>query len=501
MAPFLDGKAMSIIFHQLIRESGGTLPVSVGSGPIVGGTNSQGLIINTSGEVESVLDGTVDHHSAGLPFDVDGRLVVSANPIAYFSQSIPFTAGGAVAFGGDTTGDYVNQGVAYKDGGGLVSTDPQGDTPGQVQNLVLTTPFNNEINAAWDAVVSVPAVTSYTVEFRVLGSMAAWTQVNVGLLLTLDITGLDSGVTYEVRVFATNASGDGPYSTIQTDTAEGLPQPITDLSASSGDIEQSILNWTAPTAEPPINDYDIEYKETSSGTWISYNVTSLDTSETIFDLNQNVSYDFRARAVNSIGDGPWSNIAQGTPILIGSPIPQLYNDSDISTGGDPVRWGNQGYIGGSYDMGTVSGTLSNQVHKGRPCWQAEAFSSLSSNTKPVPQEGHPQTCFWSGIPFFLNNDFKIIWSSSFQLSDGAARSTETTAFAGTGLSGSAMDTTNTEWLVVWRFNGASSQIRVIKNGGIDNTSFGNTGTGNLAVEYFSWNAQLRFRAKLCWSTF
>jgi hypothetical protein len=110
---------MSNVFQALVRDTGGLIPMNIGVGVITDPVSFQGLNIDSTGAVYAILDGVIDHHASGLPFDVDGRLVVSNAAVSYFDQSIPFTATGAMALGGGIS--HYNQSLAY-DGTSKLST-------------------------------------------------------------------------------------------------------------------------------------------------------------------------------------------------------------------------------------------------------------------------------------------------------------------------------------------------------------------------------------------
>ena len=108
---------MSNIFQPLTRSSGGVVPLNIGVGVLGTTVKNQHLNLDTSGAVYAVSGGAVNHHGAGLPFDSNGRLIVSASPTARVDQSIPFTAAGAVAIGGAIS--YYGQSIAYDVNGAL----------------------------------------------------------------------------------------------------------------------------------------------------------------------------------------------------------------------------------------------------------------------------------------------------------------------------------------------------------------------------------------------
>ena len=90
---------MSLVFAPFVRLNAGRVPLSVGVGAVAGQTTAQGLKISDVGFIYAVMDGTIDHYANGLPFDVNGRLVVSQSPPSRISMSVPFTSTGAVSGG------------------------------------------------------------------------------------------------------------------------------------------------------------------------------------------------------------------------------------------------------------------------------------------------------------------------------------------------------------------------------------------------------------------
>ncbi len=78
------------------------------------------------------------------------------------------------------------------------------------------------------------------------------------------------------------------------------PSAITDLSVGGRSSSSILLNWTAPADNgTPLVDYRIEYKETSSGTWLIFSDgTNTLTSVEVTGLLASTSYDFRVFALN-----------------------------------------------------------------------------------------------------------------------------------------------------------------------------------------------------------
>ena len=132
--------------------------------------------------------------------------------------------------------------------------------------------------------------------------------------LNTNISDLTNQQSYQVRVRARNSDGWGAWS----DTSSGTPLGVADapagLSSVSGN-NQLALSWSAPanTGGYAITDYDIQYRaSTGTNTWGSWNnwqgsTVSTATSTTINSgIVNGTSYQVRVRAVNSAGDGDWS---------------------------------------------------------------------------------------------------------------------------------------------------------------------------------------------------
>lgn len=102
---------MSIIFAPTIHQTG-LVSLAIGGGPIVTPIVAcQSLLLDDAGAIYAAFGTAIDHYAQGLPFDIDGRLIFSANAVDHVDQGIPFSAQGHVVFGGATS--YYNQGVPY----------------------------------------------------------------------------------------------------------------------------------------------------------------------------------------------------------------------------------------------------------------------------------------------------------------------------------------------------------------------------------------------------
>lgn len=87
------------------------------------------------------------------------------------------------------------------------------------------------------------------------------------------------------------------------------------------------VKWTRPLdpQSGPVTGYGLLYRPTGSvGPWTRINVTGPNTlGKVVTGLTNGTKYDFEVVGVNVIGDGPPSNVVQGTPLGgIGTPVPK-----------------------------------------------------------------------------------------------------------------------------------------------------------------------------------
>jgi titin len=119
------------------------------------------------------------------------------------------------------------------------------------------------------------------------------------------------------------------------------------LAPGSGQVR---LTWNAPASDghTPVTDYSVQYKASSSGSWIPFldGVTGA-TYALIPGLANGSSYDFRVAAVNSVGTGSYTTTATAIPATIpGAPTSLSATGSGTSrtltwtapasTGGSPI---------------------------------------------------------------------------------------------------------------------------------------------------------------------
>ncbi len=274
---------------------------------------------NMANNTTHISIGTEEQYESGVITDyVIEYRVVGAPSYTTFSDGVS-AATTALVTGLANGTDYEFRVAAVNSTGTGAPTAAQQSTP---SGTPLAASDLNAVAGAAEASLTWSApnnngntITDYIVEYKET-AQPTYSVFNDGVSAATGatITGLANGTSYDFRIAAVNAQGQGAYSNVDSATPVDVPLAIGDLGASGSDSEVD-LSWSAPGNNgSAITDYIIEYKETAQPTYsIFADGTSASTAVTVTGLNNGVSYDFRVSAVNSVGQGPISNVASATP--------------------------------------------------------------------------------------------------------------------------------------------------------------------------------------------
>lgn len=210
----------------------------------------------------------------------------------------------------------------------------------------------HKITVTWDEVTSVPAVTSYNLQWDTSSGFASNCPAdasceqrpqNVGSGSTgFGITDLDNNVTYYVRMQSVNNNGPGPWSPVQSVKPGALQAPTSPSATSIGspatnaDYQKLEVTWTSgnEASKPHLSGFTVRYRRTGNTNWertytlsdfsdradTTYNCSSRDIGGddvpasapasgtytcTLTGLASDVPYDVEINARNSFGPGPW----------------------------------------------------------------------------------------------------------------------------------------------------------------------------------------------------
>ena len=238
------------------------------------------------------------------------------------------------------------------------ATDTPRTTPG-APTIDVITPGNYALSITWSAPADDggSAITSY--DLRYIRSDAtdksddSWT-VREGIwssgLLQYGLnesTGFDlsGGVQYDVQVRAVNAVADGPWSASETGTPRRPSQPVTVPGAPASPLVTPgagslSIAWSAPADDggADVTSYDLRYissdaTDKADANWtVEEDVWSSGALEYTLDgLTHGDRYDLQVRAVNEVGNGPWSSTAAGIQVGSTANVPPEFTEGDSTT--------------------------------------------------------------------------------------------------------------------------------------------------------------------------
>ena len=119
------------------------------------------------------------------------------------------------------------------------------------------------------------------------------------------------------------------------------PKKPTNLTATPNDGRVSIA-YTAPDeGGSPITSYTWQYSTDSGSTWVTIRTNTTDNPITITGLTNDTPYLFRTRAINDVGNGPWSDNVSGTPA-----VEEVEEEEEEEAEEEPVFKPSQPVLGG-----------------------------------------------------------------------------------------------------------------------------------------------------------
>ena len=205
-------------------------------------------------------------------------------------------------------------------------------------------PGDGEIEVTWDAPAdNGAAITDYDVGYKL--SRSGWKiELNAGpsttTTISVIITGLTNGFTYQVRVRAANSAGEGLWSDLASAIpAAAAPAAPTNFAATAGDGEV-MLTWDNP-GDTSISKW--QYRSATAanggGGWADIPSSTKDTvSHTVASLTNGQVHYFQVRAVNSSGDGAASDEASATPVA--KPAKPASFAAAVGSGEVTLTWDN-----------------------------------------------------------------------------------------------------------------------------------------------------------------
>ena len=171
-----------------------------------------------------------------------------------------------------------------------------------------------------------PAITDYDVQYRE-GSSGTWSdQAHSGTATSADIDGLSAGTSYQVRVRAVNAEGEGAWTAPAAGTTTALSVPVapTGFSATKDGRTEIDLAWTEPesaASRAAVTGYDIEWSANGVDGWAGLVRTDATaTAHRDTGMDPGTTRHYRVRATSSAGAGAWSSVDSATTDANAAPV-------------------------------------------------------------------------------------------------------------------------------------------------------------------------------------
>jgi predicted phage tail protein len=173
---------------------------------------------------------------------------------------------------------------------------------------------NAQVTLTWSAPASNggTSITGYKV-YRGVASGGETLLTTLGNVLSYTNTGLTNGQSYYYKVSAVNSAGEGSQSNEASATPVTVPSGPQSLSATAGNA-QVVLTWSAPASDGGalITAYMV-YSGTSPGGETLLTTLGNVLTYTNTGLTNGLTYYYKVTAVNSVGEGSFSNEASATP--------------------------------------------------------------------------------------------------------------------------------------------------------------------------------------------
>ena len=207
----------------------------------------------------------------------------------------------------------------------LITTSPNAPTTSTDGETVLLV-FSEAIGAVSHSDITIQA---NSVNLSTTMASVAGTKVEITLSTALTDTTATLTVALSADAVEDNAeNGNLAVAATAVTNAYVLTPPGQPAAPSVSSVANSTtslsVTWTAPTnTGPAIDDYNLRYREGTSGPWIPspQGMSVSGTSATITGLTANTLYQVQVQATNSDGNGPWSPSGSGQTNTAGNSTP------------------------------------------------------------------------------------------------------------------------------------------------------------------------------------
>ena len=228
----------------------------------------------------------------------------------------------------------------------------QGSSNTSSRTLAENTPGGRNIGAP----VSATDVESKTLAYTLGGADASSFQITSATGQLRTASGIDydfesEKTTYQVTVKATdqhNGTTTKPITITLTDVDE-KPDPPATPDIVSATLDSLTVSWQEPrNTGPDITDYDLQYREGTSGSWTDAGFDGTNRTTTLDNLGQSRDHQVQVRAKSPEGTSGWSESATGRTSDNASPTFNLQDNQALFAIPENVEPG--------HEVGTLTAT-------------------------------------------------------------------------------------------------------------------------------------------------
>jgi hypothetical protein len=217
--------------------------------------------------------------------------------------------------------------------------DPGVDTEPSAPGAPTVTAGDESVSLSWTAAGNGgSAILNYDVEVENRDGGGS-NITDVGVTLATTITGLSNGTTYRARARATNAIGDGPWSTWSADFTPGTVPSAPGVPTVDGGNAVIGASWSAPGGDGGANvtNYELQVNDITAATY-DYLDAGTGLSEDVTGLTNGHTYRIRVRAENGFGVGAWSGWSAQVTLVWTPSAPQQPTITVTAIGEVTAAW-------------------------------------------------------------------------------------------------------------------------------------------------------------------
>ena len=203
------------------------------------------------------------------------------------------------------TGDWSSSGSVTTDANKVPVFSPTSTTRSIAENTASDTDIGSALHAATDG-------DGDTLTYTLVGTDASSFDFDDSTrqLSTSDSLDYETKMSYSVTMRVDDGHGDTADLAVTVNVTDVNEPPEAPDAPTFGTKTRYtvVVNWTAPSnTGPAIDDYDVQYREGSTGSFTAWSHDDDTTTTTLTGLDSDTAYEVQVRASNDEGTGAWSS--------------------------------------------------------------------------------------------------------------------------------------------------------------------------------------------------